>query len=433
MADVSYISEITLPSGNTYKLKDAEARELLVGGVHFKGQTTTALVDGSTTNPIVIDGNDYTAVQGDLVIYKSGVSSPDQEFIFNGTKWNEFGVGLGAFKALAFKDSASGTYKKATSGSVSVPSTYQFTGTEGNVSVTSGTFTRITAVTPTTKYAKATASGTAVGANGTATVATAIGVTAQPTVTLTGGSTTSTGAVSYVASASAAASKMVTDTVNKVSAGTAKDVAKAGTAVVYGKANVGTAVTVATGLTGTKTFATSGIIASVSGETLTFAAAGTGTVGASTASITPATAAPSTQTIVPAVSNGQITPVSIGASVTVATGALDANGAGASVVTGVTPTTKYLTAAASGTTVGITDTATALTGVKVTAQPTITLALEDATATGRIGVVTEVAKESTSAAVTSTGTFTPAGSVTTKTSTSATVTITNSDATVTVS
>lgn len=54
-------------------------------------RTTTALTDGSTTNPITVDGNDVTAVSGDFAVYNT------QEFLFDGTQWNLLGdrVGLG--------------------------------------------------------------------------------------------------------------------------------------------------------------------------------------------------------------------------------------------------------------------------------------------------------------------------------------------------
>ena len=52
---------------------------------HYKGTTTTPLANGSTTNPIVIDGESYTAVFGDVVVY--GYT----EFVFDGTQWSEFG------------------------------------------------------------------------------------------------------------------------------------------------------------------------------------------------------------------------------------------------------------------------------------------------------------------------------------------------------
>lgn len=52
---------------------------------HYKGTTTTPISNGSTTNPITIDGESYTAVFGDIVVY--GYT----EFVFDGTQWSEFG------------------------------------------------------------------------------------------------------------------------------------------------------------------------------------------------------------------------------------------------------------------------------------------------------------------------------------------------------
>ena len=135
--------QITLPSGVTYDLKDAQARSdiadirnAISGGVNFLGVTTTALAENDTTATITISGNDHTAAKGDLVAYGN------KEFLFNGTKWIEVGD-LSAFKALAYKDSASGTYTPA--GSVSQPT---FSGEEmtatgkftpaGNVAISVG-------------------------------------------------------------------------------------------------------------------------------------------------------------------------------------------------------------------------------------------------------------------------------------------------------
>lgn len=55
------------------------------GGCNYKGTTTTAISNGSTTNPITIDGEEYTASFGDIVVY--GYT----EFVFDGTTWSEFG------------------------------------------------------------------------------------------------------------------------------------------------------------------------------------------------------------------------------------------------------------------------------------------------------------------------------------------------------
>jgi len=128
MAD---ISKITLPSGTTYNLKDAQAREdiaaiesAISGGVTFMGETTTELSDGATTNPIVINGSSVTALKGYLVVYSS------KEFVFDGTHWIEMGD-LSVLGALAYKDSASGSYTPA--GTVSQPT---FTGTSSSVTIT---------------------------------------------------------------------------------------------------------------------------------------------------------------------------------------------------------------------------------------------------------------------------------------------------------
>ena len=138
MADPKkYLSKIVKGS-DTLWLKDAEARQSIQDildnistALHWKGYTTTELTDGSTTNPIIIDSKSYTAVAGDVVAVQgsgSGASS-DKEFVFNGTKWEEFGS-TGSLKALAFKDTASATYTPAGTNAASAVS---FTGqTDGD-------------------------------------------------------------------------------------------------------------------------------------------------------------------------------------------------------------------------------------------------------------------------------------------------------------
>ena len=102
------ISKIKLPSGNTYDLKDATARAAIAaleGGSYFLGVTTTALTDGSTTNPISIGGTNVTAKNGNMVIYGN------KEFVWyapaSGTaKWVEFGD-LSTLGSLAYKSTVS--------------------------------------------------------------------------------------------------------------------------------------------------------------------------------------------------------------------------------------------------------------------------------------------------------------------------------------
>ena len=77
------------------------------GGIILVGETTTQLVDNATTNPITIDGQSYTAQPNDAVIYGN------KEFLFDGTKWHEFGD----LSGLASKDIGAMTnYVKAQTG-----------------------------------------------------------------------------------------------------------------------------------------------------------------------------------------------------------------------------------------------------------------------------------------------------------------------------
>lgn len=133
------ISQVTLPNGTTYDIKDGWSRDqiaaiykLIEGGVNFIGVVADApahqISDGDTTNPITVkDGastKSVTATSGDIVIQGT------KEFIFDGTAWREFGdiTGLGD---LAFADTASGPFTPA--GTVSKPT---FTGSQSTVTIT---------------------------------------------------------------------------------------------------------------------------------------------------------------------------------------------------------------------------------------------------------------------------------------------------------
>lgn len=166
------ISTITLPNGLQYEIKDARARELIaaMGDVaSWIGVTTTALTDGATTNPITISGESVTAKTGNVVSYG------ELEFIFNGTKWQEFGS-TGALKALAFKNSASGSYTP--SGSVSKPA-IDVTPTTGTVATVSdvGTLPELTAVVANENLTLSFSQGTLPTVGGSQTVLT--GITAE--------------------------------------------------------------------------------------------------------------------------------------------------------------------------------------------------------------------------------------------------------------
>lgn len=180
MAD---LSKIKLPSGTSYNLKDATARadietlkSSISSGMHYIGETTTALTDGATTNPITIDSKQVTAKSGDLVIYEK------KEFIFSDTdtKWHEFGD-MGSLKTLAFKDSASASYTPT--GSVTSTVTASSSTVESSYTP-SGTITIDTDSDGTTNYTPA----------GTVSVPT-VSVTPSVTTKYVASSTTSGGSV----------------------------------------------------------------------------------------------------------------------------------------------------------------------------------------------------------------------------------------------
>lgn len=97
----------------TYDIEDEYARQRIAelgSAVYWMGVTTTTLSDGSTTNPITINGEAVTADTGGMAQYDA------VEYVWNGSAWQE--MGHGNFGALAFKNSASGSFTPQ--GSVSV-------------------------------------------------------------------------------------------------------------------------------------------------------------------------------------------------------------------------------------------------------------------------------------------------------------------------
>ena len=100
----------------------------------WQGVTTTEITDGSSTNPVIIDGSSYTAKSGDMVTYNS------TEFVFNGTVWQEFGAASTIFTETL---TAGDTTITITSSQIAIGSTVDvYTDVYGleptNVSVTAG-------------------------------------------------------------------------------------------------------------------------------------------------------------------------------------------------------------------------------------------------------------------------------------------------------
>lgn len=117
---MSEISKLTVPIlvngeyvNTTFDIKDDTARQMIAdlgNAMYWIGVTTTVLTDGSTTNPITVDGESKTANVGGVAQYDG------EEFAWNGSAWQS--LGKNNFGALAFKNSAEGSYTPA--GSVNV-------------------------------------------------------------------------------------------------------------------------------------------------------------------------------------------------------------------------------------------------------------------------------------------------------------------------
>ena len=168
MAD---ISKITLPSGNTYDIKDAVARQAIAGGIVFSvawdGVSTPTIANIPQGVVVTYSATDYTGTMaasagtmGTFYLVKTGTGTNKYDeyvTIRTGTSenytyaWEKLGtqeVDLSGLGSLAYKNSV--TLSK---------------GDGVGVLGSSATFT--TTVTPTTTNIKATASGGAVTASGT--------------------------------------------------------------------------------------------------------------------------------------------------------------------------------------------------------------------------------------------------------------------------
>lgn len=388
MAD---ISKITLPSGNTYDIKDATARSMIAGGVSFN-IVWTATNYASTTAPTTAKLAEIPA--GVIVYYNNGASSATGALaasadtkgkfylIYSNTQagnldmfdeyatiesgsnliWEKIGdtqidlsnvvtnvelnkqtdVVLG--ESTTFTNSTSSvTFSGGATDKVLGENT-TFALTSGSVThgaltghtdevLGSGTTFSVTqptiTVTPTTATIKATASGTAVGANGTAAAITGFGTHTTDT---------------FVKSVTAETDKnLVTTTVPNVTGNSSVTANKSTWTFTMGSGD--------------------------SAETLIIGGGNGSDVTA--------------------------TNTTLGTAITVATGATSTTGTGDPVVTSVTVGSS----ASAITALGTPTTSNCLTGVKVTAQPTISLAA--GTGTGSYTVATGIDSATASGAAVS--------------------------------
>ena len=148
--DKLYFKYMDLPDGSRKYVKDEEAREDIAeikesikNGAHFIGKFVSAVIGGETVSELH-DGDAPTSIttdegtyvsgtpgageeklnNGDYLIVQGATGKPSLEFMWTGTKLSEFGS-TSTLKALAFKDSASGSFTPA---GTNAPSAVTFTG-----------------------------------------------------------------------------------------------------------------------------------------------------------------------------------------------------------------------------------------------------------------------------------------------------------------
>ena len=171
------IKQLKLPNGTLYDLRDSRVDSIISQGTRWVGVTTTPISDGSTTSTIVIGGVDHNAEIGDIAGYQE-TGKQQEEFIWSGTMWQEFGS-TGSLKALAFKDTASGT--------VAVPKTYTFAGTAASVSVsgtTAGSVSETKSTVTVSKASSGTATYTPQGSNAASSVSGSCSVTPSGSISV---------------------------------------------------------------------------------------------------------------------------------------------------------------------------------------------------------------------------------------------------------
>lgn len=381
------ISSIKLPNGNTYEIHDAQAihdvSELGINGaLIFKGTVTaeSELPTASASNigHVYLNATsniEYVCVQKDSTysweklgnIHDAASSTHKHNVTVTGS--NAASTVTGTVTVPTVSKTTKYMKATATAGTVTKP-TDSVLGADTTVSVSGGTAT--------TTNIKATASGAAVGANGTAKAITGFGEHSTDTAL-------GTGATFKVTGGTATTNKMVTTTIKNPTV----------TAVSIPNVTGNTEVTASkVKSAGSRT---NGSAASW-GATVT-----DGVLEFSWTANTPTSVTLPTFDTVTATNTtlgDDLSASSVSTSnVTVATGTVSSSGTGSAVATGVSAISVAVDSADTVTAItalGTPTTANALTGVKVTAQPTIALATGATAGTGVISVATGVSAISAS-------------------------------------
>ena len=384
------ISSIKLPNNVTYEIHDAQAihnvEELgLSSALVFKGTKDTEAQVLAVTSAKVGDVWLAKDTNQEFVCIKAVGATADS------TAWEKLGnIHDAASSAHTHAVTVTGTNTSSSvTGNVTVPtvsktqkylsasnSTPTVTPTTKSVLGANTNFT-VSGGTATTTKIKATASGTAVGANGTVKA-----ITGFDTHTITGA--LGTNATFSVTGGKATTSKMVTSTASKVTV-TNKNIPNVieNTTVTASKLKA----------SGSKTAGTAAAwSASVTDGVLSFS--WTANTPTSVTLPTFDTVTATNTTLGDAISASSVS----ASDVTVATGVLSASGTGSSVATDVGTITVSVNNADTVpaiTALGTPTTSSVLTGVKVTAQPTVKISSD--TATGDVSVATGVSSISVTA------------------------------------
>lgn len=452
MAD---ISKITLPSGNTYYIKDETARQAISGGVSFiiawDGASTPVVADIPAGVKVTYNSTEYTgtlaasdAQAGAFYLVASSTSPSGHadvydEYVPVGTPktWEKIGD-----TQVDLSDVVTDVELSKQSATV-IGSDATFTITQPSVTIASGSSGDVTVATGITSVSASGDSVTAVTGYSPSsdTFLTGVKITAQPSITLTANGSTGDGRITYVESqgtlsttkisattsagsndtvaaitaitpTTASAASSVTPTTKKLSVGSVTGVQS--TTTTASKATSGTALTGATGtwtaVSASETDADSdgnpdaneNLLANVAvtNETLIIGAATLDTQSIPQYTFSNVTV-PIKDTSATAVATGAttttgdgadiVTDVAVGNTVTVLTGlgtpttdnvlgeattfsSTIASGSSGDVTVGTSlgaGTTKYLSAGASGTTVGADGTGTALTALGTPSTDTV--------------------------------------------------------------
>lgn len=367
------ISKITLPSGNSYDIKDTTARQMISGGISYiiawDGTSTPVVGDIPAGVKVKYNGTTYTGIlsadsaeAGAFYLVKSS-STPSgetldiyDEYVPIGTTGSKTWEKLGDTQLNLSDVVTNVELSKSTTNFVTgyaSPTTDNVIGADATFTVTQPTIT----VTPTTTNVKATASGANTAWNSKDQVS-----------AVTGYSSVSTD--SFVTSVSAdTTKKLVTTTVTGVSGSTTSS-----------KATAAASQTTATGSGTTSTTNTDWLKGiSVSSETLI--------IGAATLN---------TQTTTQYTFSDVTVPIAAGTATTVATGSVTTGGSGAAIVTNVTigSTATAITSLGTPSTKDVIGASATFT----ITQPTIALASGATAGTGVIGVATGISSASASGA-----------------------------------